>query len=397
MIQMTTGLNHNPFVLAPLESNEQNLMVDREEQVKKVGDFVRYHSQGTVLIIGDRGIGKTSLLNKLANLFHKEYNTVTSMIGIYHFELDKIGFIAGILQSIVNELEKKGINTQKYQGIINQAIYEKQERIIFNNNQGIIGRIGNDREIRTIIRPDTYLVEEKARTMLSEIAQTHGKIILLIDDLDKLNDEETSSILLQTRHVLSIPNVFMIFSVNDHLTRFMGKEIQITRSVSDLEITLTPLEYNELIEIIRRRLATTGIDDVHKVFNEEALKEIIELSKGNTREFIAKCSEALDILLSNSLSCVDSSVVRKTISSQREALLSGLDGREVLALKYITDHRRVRAGDNGVTALLKVGRPRASQIFNQLQERGLLLRENLGRNTYYSVPEWVKRLLLSKR
>jgi DNA polymerase III delta prime subunit len=385
-------LTQNPFAIGPVEIDELDKMVNREEETKRVQDFVRYHQSGTILLSGERGIGKTTILNKLSNTFRKE-GTLTAMIGIYHFELDKVGFIAGILRSIVNELEKRGTPVQKYRNKINRTLYERQERVLFNDDQTISGRVSSDREVRTIVRPDTYKVEEEARSMLIDITKTIGKLVLLIDDLDKLNEEGASAILLRTRPVLSIPDVFLIFSVSDYLMRYMGKEIKIARSVSDLEITLKPLTNSQLVEIIRRRLNREGISDVSQVFDEDALTSIIELSKGNTREFMSNCSEVFDMLLSNNLSRITYSDVMKSVQKKKESFISQLDEREAKVLKYIIERGRVRAGDSEVAAVLGVGRPRASQIFNNLTVRGLLIRESLGKYAYYVVPEEIKRLL----
>tara|TARA_B100001115_G_scaffold147790_1_gene116348 strand:+ start:2076 stop:3740 length:1665 start_codon:yes stop_codon:yes gene_type:complete len=57
----------NPFNIKPLNQNERNLLVGRKDTISKVISWCKHRSSRMVLLVGNRGTGRTSLLNLLGN------------------------------------------------------------------------------------------------------------------------------------------------------------------------------------------------------------------------------------------------------------------------------------------------------------------------------------------
>ena len=63
----------NPFTVKPLTSNDKQLLIGRKEVISKIVGWCKYRSARMILLIGNRGVGRTSLLNILGSEANKHF------------------------------------------------------------------------------------------------------------------------------------------------------------------------------------------------------------------------------------------------------------------------------------------------------------------------------------
>ena len=63
----------NPFNIKPLYPNEKELLVGRKEIISKIIGWCKHRSSRMVLLIGNRGTGRTSLLNLVGNEAYRHF------------------------------------------------------------------------------------------------------------------------------------------------------------------------------------------------------------------------------------------------------------------------------------------------------------------------------------
>ncbi len=63
----------NPFTVKPLTSNDKQLLIGRKEVISKIVGWCKHRSARMVLLVGNRGLGRTSLLNILGSEANKHF------------------------------------------------------------------------------------------------------------------------------------------------------------------------------------------------------------------------------------------------------------------------------------------------------------------------------------
>ena len=63
----------NPFNIKPLNSNDKQLLVGRKEIISKIIGWCKHRSSRMILLVGNRGTGRTSLLNLVGNEAYRHF------------------------------------------------------------------------------------------------------------------------------------------------------------------------------------------------------------------------------------------------------------------------------------------------------------------------------------
>jgi len=394
---MTMPLRFNPFSVGPISNDDlKTLFVNRHNELMAVRRFVRFRETGIVLVTGDRGTGKSSFLSKLAHDMDKDVLVVE--MSVSHFDADKIGFLRGVLLTLLNRLEStEPAMVRQMRRRVEKVLYKREEKSREYRGAGadVLG-VGREKEVTLMIDPDIYHIEEALQTTLRECTKRFGKIVMLVDDLDKISPDVASSLLLMVRPLLSIRGVFWVIVVGRLTMQHLAHEIEIARSISDLEILLGPLVRSDSIGLVQKRLARAGSSEINKIFHEDALEAILGLSNGNPRELIKICGDVLDDVLQKSRPKLEYSDVARVLEEQGATLFSHLQEREVGVLRFIGERGTVNAGDARLSDNLHLSRPRVSQILNKLCRMGFLVRVSTGKHVLYSISEHTRQLIAKK-
>lgn len=235
---------------APIDAKD--LFYGRINQVTRVIDAI-FQLGRHVIIFGERGVGKTSLARVL-NDFLKDAETSRPILTplINCMETDNFSTIwqkifSGI--DLIKETQKPGF----YIG----------DPIQINNNLG--------QELSEV--KITAEIAERNLKMLSSLG---FMVIVIIDELDKLKDEQSRRLLTQTLKSISdhlVDVTIVLVGVSDTIVDLVADHQSIIRNLT--QIKMPRMSKDELCEIIVK-----GISQLGMIIEETAVNRIVSLSIG---------------------------------------------------------------------------------------------------------------------
>lgn len=163
----------------------------------------------------------------------------------------------------------------------------------------------------------TYLLKECFRNFLLEMAEAGQTVILLIDEGQILS----SSFLEMVRMFLNFETdkykllQLVIFAQLEFLAKLRARRNFLDRVA--LRYLLNPLQPHEVAEMIRFRLAVAGYRDERPLFSDDAVAAIIEHAGGLPRPITMLCHNALEHIVLNEREAVDRDVIERC--AEREA------------------------------------------------------------------------------
>jgi general secretion pathway protein A len=257
------GLKKEPFSTSPdpaffYRSSSHNAALQRLEILVRL-------KRGLGLILGDVGIGKTTMARALLQNFANEHDY------IFHIILDpsyKSEFQFLLSLARIFGIKPNSRSTLDYREEIEKYLFRK----------------GID-ENKTVV----LLIDEgqKLSTPFLEILRT------------VLNYETNEYKLLQ----------LVIVSQMELLPRI--KKMKNFYDRIGLKYILNPLDERETKEMISFRLKQAGLEDSRKLFTDGAARLIFEYSQGYPRKTAMACHDALEFLVMNGKNTVDEPVVRE--------------------------------------------------------------------------------------
>lgn len=264
------GLKKEPFSSSPdpeffYESHEHHAALMRllvEIRLRR----------GLSLILGDVGIGKTTLSRKLFQMLKERPDILFYMI------MDPTaGSEELFLESLVRTFNIQGSFVQEEQNVLDYK--EAIKKYLFQKG-----------------------VEE------------NKTIVLVIDEAQKLNPLS-----------LEVLRVLLNYETNEYkllqLVLFAQMEllprIQEIKNFFDriiLKYVLNPLDEQETKDMIDFRLKQAGFNSELKLFTEEAISEIYRYSQGYPRRINLLCHNALRTLLAEDKAVIDVTLIRDLIA-----------------------------------------------------------------------------------
>ena len=276
-----------------------------------------------VLLVGERGSGKTSLLRQVA-LDLRDNGTPTVFIDgklatdAYSF-LELIRFQLGQAPNLLETVRDR--YTRAFQPRPNLG----QATILLDLIDALRDPTGD--QPRTVLLIDGVPSPEEAHTLFGrlrdELWQLPFTWIVAADERD--------------RAALMRPPADAFF---------------------DRLITLTPLSEHEQVRLLRKRV---------KVHDEEAMQPMLEASAGNPRRLLALARDALE----------GGNVVGDVLAAraEREAVASKLGRPASMLLAELEARGAASASDEDLLQSLGWTRTRAVQVFSELEKEGLVASE----------------------
>ena len=260
------GLNREPFSTSPdpaffYRSSSHNAALQRLEILVRL-------KRGLGLILGDVGIGKTTMSRALVQSFANEPDY------IFHIILD--------------------------------PSYKSEFQFL----SSLVKMFG----IKPNSRSTLDYKEEIERYLFKRGVDEHKTVVLLIDEGQKL----TTSFLEVLRTVLNYETneykllQLVIVSQMELLPRI--KRIKNFYDRIGLKYIINPLDEKETKEMIFFRLKQAGLEDGKRLFTEGAIKHVFEYSEGYPRKTSMACHDALEFLVMNGKKVVDESIVDEVVS-----------------------------------------------------------------------------------
>jgi len=213
---------------APID--DYSLFGGRMDQVTDVVNTVGQKGRH-VILYGERGVGKTSLANILAEVFEGLDSLKLRSVGVNCQTLDDY---TSVWSHVFRELEWDG--NGEWQG---RSPHEPEE-----------------------IR---YALENLG-----------SKALVVIDELDRLEDDEALSLLADTIKTLSdhaVPVTLVLVGVADSVDELLGDHYSVGRALTQVHVPR--MSTSELEEIVDK-----GLDELRLEIKPEARRRIARLSEG---------------------------------------------------------------------------------------------------------------------
>ena len=285
----------------PIESSEQDLL-GRTTFSKQLGEAIyKYDGKdGLVLgVFGKWGTGKTSILNMvvkeinqlsennddspiIVNFAPWNYSDKDNLISIFFDDLrKKIKFSSNDenMKQVVKAIDQ-------YSGVLNLLSYTS---LVLSQNWIIMLKYPLKclyQYIREKILEDTNL--DKAKTNLErELIKSKQKIIVIIDDIDRLTNTQIRDIFQLVKQVGNFPNIIYVLSMDrDVVCRALESVHNIDGAEYLEKIVQIPFEIPALLKPRLHEIFLTKLQDTVNTINDN-----LKIDKSYWSEVFANCIE----------------------------------------------------------------------------------------------------------
>lgn len=262
------GLKKEPFSSSPdpaffYRSSAHHTALQRLEIAIRL-------KRGLSLILGDVGIGKTTMSRALLQTFSNDENFIFHMI-LDPFYKSEFQFLSSLVRMFGIKPDSR--STLNYREEIEKYLFKK----------------GVDENKIVVLLIDEG---QKLSTPFLEILRT------------LLNYETNEYKLLQLVIVSQMELLPRVKKVKNFYDRIILKYI------------INPLDEKETKEMIEFRLKEAGLDPSKQLFSDTAIKFIFEYAQGYPRKISVLCHNALEALVMNGKSIVDEDVIGDVIKKE---------------------------------------------------------------------------------
>ena len=286
-------LQHMPFQIS---SDPKFLWLgEKHKEALAVLKYGILNNQGFLLLTGDVGTGKTTLINALVNSLDPD----TFVINVTDPRLDKLDFFKLVAHSL-----------------------------------GLEANVRTKFDFVTTFGNFLHRAHEDQKTVL-----------LIIDEAQKLSLDSLEEIRLLSNIERQETKLLTIFFIgqdefNDTITQ---SECRALRQRITIVHHIEPLNGKETVEYVKYRLAVAGTQQ--EIFTDKALEEIYQFSKGYPRLINIICDRALLVGYTDDLQTIPPKIIRECM---RDLRLPGERFREAtqqtskeLVSKLVPSIRRV--------------------------------------------------------
>ena len=353
-------------------------MVDDESFFVSVDEIQKIHraikTNENALIIGERGSGKTSLLNHLNYQYtesKKDKQNMPVQLNLLRIEsFNQTTFLETLIDNIFDSAMKFRTAGEKFRRALEKS------GVIYNLNENMrsfpITLKGNIMYGRKNASYETLV--ERLERLVHSLRDRNIQIFVMIDDGDKINSELIWGVFRKLRDTLWDLRVTLVMSV------LPEQVAEITKPPLDqffqYQIKVKHYDQMKALELITKRakFAKQKIE-----FEKDALARLVADTKGNPRSIITVTKRVLESTKENN------KITENMIGELDLPYSSELSNIERSVINYLIHNPHVSASSEDFSKNLGVTRSRLAQILNELRERKLIKSAKEGRKEKYYV------------
>lgn len=282
-----------------------------------------------ILVIGHTGCGKSTILNKVAEELKKRYHVAAFSVAdtLNLMDMETIDVLMTIYLQLLYSLKEVQEGIDPFLRASGELIKEIRKKLKldgevgFNLLESISFKIKVESEARETIREEfrkqVETIQQNISNVYDEIRKkTKKDILIIIDDLDKLQDEaSTKKIFFKEAHMFIMLKAKIIFTF-PLATYYSPEFVHITDKFSHEFIRLLNLyniekNYQESSLAVLKKLVLKRIEQ--KFISPEALKYLIDHSGGLLRDLIKFIQDACKIAIDRDLPVIDEKTSQKVV------------------------------------------------------------------------------------
>lgn len=382
------GLTDNPYFHSPLTIEGGSIpitsFVGRNKEKAEIKKIVALGSDVRCLILGDPGVGKTSLVNFVRHQASEE----GFFTPIKEIELNRLmsgnEFIILTISSLYEEIKRREIDLGEEWKNKLEALYELTQ----------YGELSHD--ISNITQLNRYKLMDLFKNLVSTIVHPRYKAIILhFDNLDNIDDNlGLADLIGDIRDFLLTKNVIFIFVGDRALQQIVNFKVRVGQLFLTTPVEVLSLSLNDINKILKERIAKLSAHSLQTVspHTEEAIEILFKLHQGNLREILnslTSCVTSLpasntpiqitgDILKDVLFSKVNELYVSKLTPVEKEILI------KMINVPYITPTELAK--ETGKT----IQNISSKYIPNFINLGAVRLKNIDGRNKYYEITPQIK-------
>jgi len=253
------SLNQMPFQISP--DPKFLWLGEKHREALAVLKYGVMSNQGFLLLTGDVGTGKTTLINALVNSLGSD----TFFINVSDPRLDKLDFFKLVARSF-----------------------------------GLEGTLGS--------KLDFFMSFKK---FLHKAYDSKKKVLLIIDEAQKLSLDSLEEIRLLSnieRQDSKLLNIFFV-GQNEFNDTLIQPECRALRQRITIVHNIEPLNQKETVEYVKYRLSVAGSQQ--EIFTDRALSKVHSFTKGYPRLINIVCDRAMLTAYSRDLQTVGPKIIRE--------------------------------------------------------------------------------------
>lgn len=403
------GLQQNPFEIKAVEQYGMiptSTFIGRDENRHAISQVIKTRWRSLSLVVGEKGIGKTSLGNMVRADLSDIYFITLSEIDTQS-DWSSSDFILHALASIyeATTLARNYLGLpDKYIDVCN-AIHSELQPLFEDQTSGFgVQAVGFGLEKtggRGLSRTATTFLKTKFKAAVASICRGGYKGVLLqFNNLDNIEEEKKlSGVLADLRDFLLTDNCHFIFLGNKTMEACFKTNNKVNECIS-LDIQLGPLTLAEIKKILERRYTAFKLPNREPISPvlDDALEVIHKLHDGNIRQIFYSLDHAsinAERILRMKLRLDASALSKVLFTLAKERIKSEIQPKAFKVLDYALNAKRPITNTE-VTRRLKIKPQNTSKYLAQLKQNNLLISlSKEGRNVFYKPVNEAKWLLLS--
>ena len=231
----------------------------------------------TISLMGKWGSGKTSIINMVTNYWNNESESENIIIHFdpwYFSNKDNLLFqFFDILSNFNNKEFTDTVNTDNLKKLGKSLI----NMTSFNLNFGL-GSININPEINNTLNDEETLLDLKNKISkdFENFKNSKKKVIIIIDNIDRLSDKEVQQILMLVKSLADFPHVIYILSFDKDAVLGSLKNLNIYSPELFLEkIIQIPIVVPEIRKFQLNNLIESNLEDFYKKYhnNKDTLND----------------------------------------------------------------------------------------------------------------------------
>ena len=371
------GIDSNPFTESIAEIDRlRQVFTGRDNEITSILNQLQSANRSRILIYGDVGIGKTSFIKIMLDLFdRKDPRTLTSYISLpNNTDLATAAIIALARKMPENDWAQALLH---HMGLIPDRD-PKKEGSTFKFGLGGIGYEAKS-ETQGLNKPQIAALSFE--DLLDRAFETYDRVIIAIDDLDKQDPSAVKDLLLNAQGMLKGRASFILTGHPSGLTQ----EILLsnrglfdrTQQLTSIDVPTTKLMLLKYLNSVRIEAKLITDSDAFYPFSSDAVSVICQRSIGSPRLLNRIGNYALAEGVAQNLDLIDSEAIERAIVKARKDFRDQFNSQERLLIDGITNQGVLSDSNISLTELQQLGAKSFAEllpVLEELQRRDLIER-----------------------